>query len=107
MRTWLAAAAAASLAASFAAHAQSNRVQSPAAANPDAASNFALPAIPAFDAQSPFQDGIIAEEEVAPNAHLDLGLAHMLGRNMHSVMIEKEQVPTRNPGVTFVVKFRG
>ena len=107
MRMWLTAAAAVSLAASFAAHAQSKRVQSPATANPDAASNFALPANSAFIPQSRFEDGMIAEEEVAPNAHLDVGLAHMLGRNMHSVMIEKEQVPTRNPGVTFVVNFRG
>lgn len=66
-----------------------------------------LSAIPQFNSQSPLRDGMIAQEQVAPNAHVGLGLAPMLGRNIHSVRIEQEPVPTRNPGVTFVLNFSG
>lgn len=107
MRTWLAAAAAVLLVASAAAHARANFVPPrPAAKNP-ASANFRLPEIAQFPSQSPLQDGMIAQEEVAPNAHFGLGLAPMLGRNINSVRIEQEPVPTRNPGVTFVIKFPG
>lgn len=107
MQTWLAAAAAAPLVASIAAHSHFRGVQSPAAAKPATTSSFILPAIPQFNSRSPLQDGMIAQQEVAPNLHVGLGLAPMLGRNIHGVMIEQEPVPTRNPGVTFVFKFPG
>lgn len=67
--------------------------------------NFSLPKTSNFTASSPFRDGMIAQEEVAPNARIGLGLAPMLGRNIHSVMIENELVPTRNPGVNLVFRF--
>jgi hypothetical protein len=63
--------------------------------------------MPQFNSGSPFHDGMIAQDEVAPNVHVGLGLAPMLGRNTHSVRIEQEPVPTRNPGVSFVFKFPG
>lgn len=50
---------------------------------------------------------MVAEEDVAPNVHVGLGLAPMLGRNIHSVRIEQDPVPTRNPGVMLVFKFPG
>ena len=105
MRMWLAALAAVPLAGSCAASAQPYAGRAPAPEKPSTASSFTLPTIPRFTSQSPLQDGMIAEEELAPNAHLQLGLAPMLGRNIHSVRIEQEPVPTRNPGVTFVIKF--
>lgn len=66
-----------------------------------------LPNVPQFVSQSPLEDGMIAQQELAPNAHVGLGLAPMLGRNIHSVRIEQEPVPTKNPGVTFVLRFPG
>jgi hypothetical protein len=105
--TLLAAVAAASLVPSFVAHGRIQGVRSPAVGNSGATSSFKLPSIPQFQAQSPLQDGMIAQEEITPNAHVGLGLAPMLGRNIRSVRIEQELVPTRNPGVTFVVKFPG
>lgn len=107
MRTWLAAVAVVPLVASFAAHAQANGAPPPKAEKPRPSSNFMLSAIPQFNSQSPLRDGMIAQEEIAPNAHVGLGLAPMLGRNIHSVRIEQEPVPTRNPGVTFVLNFSG
>lgn len=105
MRTWLAAVAALPLVASFAAHAQPGSVQLQASTKLPAKSNFMLPVIPKFNSESALRDGMIAQEELAPNAHVALGLAPMLGRNIRSVRIEQEPVPTRNPGVTFVLKF--
>ncbi|HEV2595395.1 MAG TPA: hypothetical protein VGU01_09385 [Sphingomicrobium sp.] len=107
MRTWLAAAAAVPLVSLFAAPELANGLRSPVAEIPRTASNFVLPTIPQFNPQSPLRDGMIAQEEVAPNAHVGLGLAPMLGRNIRSVRIEQEPVPTRNPGVTFVINFPG
>lgn len=103
MRVWLAAAAAPSLLVPVAADAQANAAAQAAPATP----NFAIPALPQFNSQQPAQDGMVAEEDVAPNVHVGLGLAPMLGRNIHSVRIEQDPVPTRNPGVTFVFKFPG
>lgn len=101
---WLAAATAVPLVASPPVHAQANAVQ--ATVRKDAsASDFTLPSIPQFISQSPLQDGMIATQDVAPNAHVALGLAPMLGRNVHSVRIERDPVPTRNPGVTLVFGF--
>lgn len=103
MRVWLAAAAAPALLVPVAADAQANAAPQAAPATP----NFAIPVIPQFNSQQPAQDGMVAEEDVAPNVHVGLGLAPMLGRNIHSVRIEQDPVPTRNPGVTFVFKFPG
>lgn len=106
MRVWLAAAGAVPLVSAFAAPAEADPVQF-AIRQSAAPQSFVLPTIPQFTSQSPVEDGMIAQEDVAPNAHVSLGLAPMLGRNIHSVRIEQEPVPTRNPGVTFVLKFPG
>ena len=107
MQMWLAAAGAVLLMASFAAPARANGAPLRIAGKEPSSSSFRLRAIPQFHPQSPLQDGMIAQEQVAPNAHFGLGLAPMLGRNINSVRIEQEPVPTRNPGVTFVIKFPG
>ncbi len=107
MWSWLAAAAAVPLVTSVAAHAQNNRFQPPVPRKLAPESRFLLPSIREFDGRSQLQDGMIAQKELAPNAHIGVGLAPMLGRNIRSVRIEQEPVPTRNPGVTFVIKFPG
>lgn len=104
MRVWLAAAVAAAFVGSFAADAQPLAL---ATGGPPPALSFAIPSTPQFKSGSPVQDGMIAQDDVAPNVHIGLGLAPMLGRNIHSVRIEQEPVPTRNPGVSFVFKFSG
>lgn len=105
MRTWLAAVAAVPLVASVAAHAQHGGIELSTVTKATSTASYKLPTIPQFTSQSSFEDGMIAREDLAPNAHVGLGLAPMLGRNIHSVRIEQEPVPTRNPGVTFVLKF--
>jgi hypothetical protein len=105
MRPWLTAAAAVPLLSSYPAYAQVNPAQPLSAQKHHTTPNFRLPAIPAFTSQSPIQNGMIAQENLASNSHVALGLVPMLGRNIHSVRIEQELVPTRNPGVAFVVKF--
>lgn len=106
MRSRLAAVAAVPLVASLAAPAQASAVQA-TARRPANVSDFSIPTTPQFTSQSPLQDGMIAQEELSPNAHLGLGLAPMLGRNVHSVRIEHDPVATRNPGVTLVFRFPG
>lgn len=70
------------------------------------ATSFMLPKVSQINSESPLKDGMIVEEEVAPNQGFGVGLVSMSGRNIHSVRIEQEPVPTQNPGVTFVIKFR-
>jgi hypothetical protein len=104
MRVWLAAAGAVPLVVSFSADAGPLE---PATGQSPTAPSFAIPATPQFKSGSSVDDGMIAQDEVAPNVHVGFGLAPMLGRNIHSVRIEQEPVPTRNPGVSFVLKFPG
>ena len=67
--------------------------------------NFKLPDVRDFTSQSPVdEDGMVAKKDLAPNAHLGVGLAPMLGRNIHSVMTDHDLVPTNNPGVRLVIK---
>jgi hypothetical protein len=105
MRPWLAAAAAVPLVTSSAALGQAPLIQPPVLETEHATADFKLPQTRDFTSNSPLKDGTLADEEVAPNAHLNLGLAPMRGRNIHSVREEQELVPTRNPGVSFVIKF--
>ena len=51
------------------------------------------------------QNGMIAEEGLAPNALVGVGLPQMSGRKAQSLRINEGPVPTRNPGVSFVMKF--
>ena len=103
---WLASAVAIALLASSGAHAQSDPVQ-PVARESHLGSNFTLPTIPKFHSEPLLQDGMIAQKELARDAHVGVGIAPMRGRDIHSVMTEKELVPTHNPGVTFVFRFLG
>ena len=107
MRMWLAGAVILPLVASLPAHAEPTSPRRDNGRNAHSTSGFLLPKIPQFTAESPLKDGMIAQEEVTPNAHLGLGLVSMSGRNIHSVKIEQEPVPTQNPGVTFIIRFPG
>ena len=105
MGPWLAAAAAVPLLASSAAVAEVGLAQPFSNPEAHATPNFALPTIPDFTSQSPLQDGMLEQDDVASNAHLQLGLVRMSGRQKRSLRIEQERVPTRNPGVSLVIDF--
>lgn len=107
MGKWLASAVVIALVASSEAHGQGDHVQAVASPKAHLGSDFILPSIPQFRSEPLLEDGMIAQKELAPNASVGVGLAPMRGRDIHSVMTEKELVPTRNPGVTFVFRFPG
>jgi hypothetical protein len=106
MQRWLAAAAVVPLVVTTAAHAQVTALQ-PAVSTALATHplDFSLPTDAQYVPATALQSGMIAEEGVAPNALLGIGLAHMSGRKAQSLRINEGPVPTRNPGVTFVLKF--
>ena len=104
MRRWLTGAVISPLVVSFAAHAQVLGHNRAFVKNANSTSRFLLPSVPQFAAVSPLKDGLIAREDVAPNAQVGVGLVSMSGRNIHGVKIEPEPVPTQNPGITFIVR---
>lgn len=105
MRPWLAAAAAVPLLVPAAAVAQADFAQPLSSPKSHTAPNFTLPAIPEFTSQSPLQDGMLAEDDLASNAHLGLGLVRMSSRKKRGLRLEQEPVITRNPGVSLVIQF--
>lgn len=56
---------------------------------------------------APFADGMISANNVSPKAVLGLGLVKMHGRerNGSDMRVGAPDVETRNPAVTFAVKF--
>lgn len=50
-------------------------------------------------------NGMIARQDVADNAFVGVGLADMYGRKKGGLREDDDLVQTRNPAVTFVVKF--
>ena len=104
MRVWLAGAVISPLVVSIAAHAQALGHNRTFVKNASSTSRFLLPSVPQFTAESPLKDGLIAREDVAPNAQFGVGLVSMSGRNIHGVKIEPEPVPTQNPGITVIVR---
>lgn len=106
MRMWLTVAVFLPLMATFPAHADPAGQRRGPARTGHSTASFLLPKVPQFDARPLLDDGLLAQEEVAPGAHVGLGLVPMSGRKIHSVRIEPEPVPTQNPGVTLIFKFR-
>jgi hypothetical protein len=106
LQRWLAAMAVVPLAVATAAHAEVAALQRavPAAA-PTHTLNLKLPPDAQYVSQTALQRGMIAEEGVAPNALVGVGLARMSGRKARSLRVMEGPEPTRNPGVTFVLKF--
>lgn len=105
MRKWLAALAVAPFVVATASHAQTVQLNAPAAAAPAPASDLKLPPDQQFVSSGPLKDGMLAEDDVASNATVAVGLAHMSGRPAHSLRWTGDPEPTRNPGVSFVLKF--
>lgn len=56
---------------------------------------------------APFAGGMISTDNVSPDAMLGVGLVKMHGRerNGSDMRVGAPEVDTRNPAVTFVVKF--
>ena len=50
-------------------------------------------------------NGMLAEQDVADNAFVGVGLADMYGRKKGGLRQDDQLVRTRNPAVTFVLKF--
>lgn len=104
MPTWLAAMAV--VFGTAATHAQTN---APGTPRPVVAASHMLNVSPPPDAlytsDGPLHDGLIAEDGLAPNANFDVGLAPMSDREARSLRLNEGPVTTRNPGVSFVLKF--
>ncbi len=62
---------------------------------------------PEFRNAIPFADGMITERDVSSSAFLGMGLVPMNGRRRDGLDMRADvpRVITRNPAVTFVVKF--
>ena len=106
MHRWLAAAAVALIMAATAAHAQATAPQVAVTAVVRVhALDLKLPADAQYTSSMALQNGMIAKEDVAPNALLGVGFAQMSGRKAQSLRINEGPVPTQNPGVSFVLKF--
>jgi len=106
MHRWLAAAAVVPLVVTTAAHAQMTALQRAVPTAVEAHSpDLNLPPDAQYIASTALRDGMIAEEDVAQNALVGVGLAEMSGRQERSLRVMEGPVPTRNPGVTFVLKF--
>lgn len=106
MHRWLAAAAVVPLMVATAAHAEATALQGavPAAVRAHAL-NLKLPPDAQYASSIALQNGMVAEEGVAPNALVGVGLAQMSGRKAQSLRINEGPVPTQNPGLSFLLKF--
>lgn len=106
MHRWLAAAAVAPLVVATAAHAQTTALQVAVTAVVRAHPlDLKLPPEAQYTSSMALQNGMIAEEGVAPNALVGVGFAQMSGRKAQSLRINEGPVPTQNPAVSFVLKF--
>ena len=105
MRKWLAALAVAPFVVATASHAQTEQPNTSVGAEPAFASDLKLRPDQQFVSSGPLKDGMLAQDDVASNATLAIGLAHMSGRPARSLRWTGDAEPTRNPGVSFVLKF--
>lgn len=106
MHRWLAAAAVVPIMVATAAHAQMTALGGAVPpAVPAHALDLKLQSDAGYVSSTALQRGMIAEESVAPNALLGVGLARMLGRKAQSLRLNEGPEPTRNPGVSFILKF--
>jgi hypothetical protein len=107
MREWLAVAAALPLFAATAAHAQMKGLMPAEVAGVarDRALDLRLSQQHGYDRPLPLVRGIIAQQDVADNAFVGVGLANMYGRKKGGLRLDDPPVLSRKPAVTFVVKF--
>jgi hypothetical protein len=107
VRRWLAICSVVPLAAATSANGQMRAlIPRPAKLAPHQ-SNFALSNQSWTGDPAPFADGMITTEEVAPETMFGVGLVKMHGRkrNGSDLRTGAPAAQTRNPAVTFVVKF--
>jgi hypothetical protein len=107
VRGWLAICSVLPLAAATGAHAQIRALMHSQTQSPPHAANFALSTQSWTNDPPPFADGMITTDKVAPETIVGIGLVRMHGRkrNGSDFRTGAPAVQTRNPAVTFVLKF--
>ena len=107
MGKWLAIAALLPLATATAAHAQMKGLGATEIASVSRAHTIDLRIAEqkGYDHPLPLMNGMIAQQDVAPNAYIGIGLANMYGRKKGGLRINEAPARARKPAVTFVVKF--
>ena len=58
-----------------------------------------------FDGPLPLMRGMIAQQDIATNALVGVGLANIYGRKKRGLRINEGPTLSRKPAVTFVLKF--
>jgi hypothetical protein len=109
VRKWLAAAAVLPLVATTAARAQMKRL-APADVTDvarDHTLDLRISRQQGNERPLPLVRGMIAQQDVAPNAFIGVGLANMYGRKKGNpnLRLGDPPAPSRKPAVTFVLKF--
>jgi hypothetical protein len=107
MREWLAAAALLSFFGATAAQAQTKGLITTevAAAARNRELDLRLSQQRGYDHPLPLVRGMIAQQDIAGNAFIGLGLADMYGRKKRGLRQGEAPVRSRKPAVTFIVKF--
>ena len=108
MPKWLAVAVFLPLLASTAAHAQMKGIVPPDVAGVARvrALDLRLAQQQGFDRPLPLVQGMVAQQDFAPNAFVGVGLANLYGRKKRGdARIADPPVRSKKPAVTFVLKF--
>jgi hypothetical protein len=107
MGKWLAVAAVLPLMAAPAAHAQMKGLAATEVASVSRAHaiDLRIAEQKGYDRPLPLMNGMIAQQDVAPNTFIGIGLADMYGRKKGGLRINEAPPRSRKPAVTFVVKF--
>jgi hypothetical protein len=108
MRKWLAVAASLSLFVAMAAHAQTKGLGAVNVANVARSHqiDLRLSQQKGYDRPLALIDGMLVQQDVAPNAFVGVGLANMYGRKKGSnLRVGDAPVHARKPAVTFAVRF--
>ena len=109
MRRWLAVCLAVPVIGSSGAHAQMKGLAPSGALHSTHSRSleFNMPTPPQFATGPQFANGMITERDVSSNAFFGMGLVSMNGRNRDGsdMRADVPRVITRNPAVTFVLKF--
>ena len=111
MRTWLAVVVLLPLLAPVAAHAQMTQMKGSAPADiagpsRDHTLDFRLSQRQGIERALLLSHGMIAQQDVAPNALVGVGLVNLYTRRkVGDARISDPQVPSKKPAVTFVLSF--
>jgi hypothetical protein len=107
MRKWLVLAAALPLFTATAAGAQMKALSATEVASVSRAHTIDLRIAnqQGYDRPMPLMRGMLAQEDVADNAFIGVGLANIYARKKRSLRADDAPVLSRRPAVTFVLKF--